>query len=392
MPAAVLQSYKSRRAFLRMVGAALLASPVTQLSRANAYAEDGGERIARTRSSLKRFVLKHAAVKDDPWVAMHGIRALGKDFAIDGEPAVAFLCSHYLQEKTVGDQTFLYMPVADEGHANVFLAEAILDSGLNVDYKFQTNGRQFSVGDLLDGAKALFIFEPTSMTFNPDELAWSLLAFSYTIRPDNDQWTTADGKRIRFADVVEYAMIMLERANVRFEADMRAGVSASEPDLIEKFSCAGTHLIYGLGACVRAGYTERSLAERMKTQHDILVWRLSADMRIAEDYYGQMDGQYPKEVVKAYLLDSKLKFLGHAFETINVARYHGQFMPTPKQVDLINVALAQLCDAVEDLEGMNLEDERIDPSLRKLFVGDACHAYHAISLITETPGPQSTPL
>jgi hypothetical protein len=385
MPATVLQSCNSRRAFLRMMGTALAGTPVTfLLNGPNARAGEGAERIARTRSSLRKFVVDHAAVRDDAWVAMHGIRALGKDFAIDGEPAVAFLCSHYLKEKTVGNQAFLYMPVADEGHANVFLAEAILDSGLNVDYKFQTNGRQHSVGDLLDGAKALFVFEPTSMTFNPDDLAWSLLAFSYTIRPDDDRWTTADGKRIRFAEVVEYAMTTLERANARFESEMREGILPNEPDAIEKFSCAGTHLIYGLGACVRAGYTERSLIQRMKLQHDILVWRLGADMKIAEDYYGQLGGQYPEDVVKKYLLDSKLKFLGHAFETLNVARYHGQFKPTVEQTALIRTGLAQLCDAVENLEGMNLDDERLDPSLRKLFVGDACHAFHALSVMAES--------
>ncbi|HVZ03093.1 hypothetical protein [Hyphomicrobium sp.] len=383
---------QSRRAFLRMMGATLLASPITQLNRSYAFTQGGAVRVARTRSSLKKFVQEHAAVRDDPWVVMHGIRALGKDFAIDGEPAVAFLCSHYLQEKVVGGKTFLYMPVADEGHTNVFLAEAILDSGLNIEYKFQANGRQHSVGDLLDGAKALFVFEPTSMTFNPDDLAWSLLAFSYTISPDNDQWITADGKRIRFAEVVEYAMTTLERANARFETEMREGIAPDEPDAIEKFSCAGTHLIYGLGACVRAGYTERSLIQRMKRQHDILVWRLAADMKIAEDYYGQLRGQYPEDVVKNYLLDSKLKFLGHAFETLNVARHHGQFLPTVEQTALIQAGLMRLCDAVDDVKGIDLQDERIDPSLRKLFVGDACHAYHALSLIAESPDQQTAPL
>ncbi len=384
MPAAVLQSCKSRRAFVQMTGGALIgAGMLYQAGEFAAHADEALERISRTREPLKNFILKYAAAKDVPWLAMHGVRAMGRDFTIDGEAAVPFLCRRYLQEKSVNGHSYLYMPVADEGHANVFLAEALLDSGFGLDYAFSANDRQYNVADLVASARALFVFEPTSMTFNPDDLAWSLLAFAYTTPPGSDEWTTADGKRIRFADVVEYAMATCEQANARFAANMREGVLADAPDAIDNFSCAGTHLVYGLSACVRFGYSEQSLTKRMQEQFDILIWRLAAETRIAKRYYSQLDDQYPKAIVRMYLLDALLKFSGHAFETLMSARVHGQLTTTPAQEELMKGALSELLDTIDELVAMRLEDMELDESLRKLLIGDACHAYHALSMMND---------
>lgn len=367
-----------------MTGGALIgAGMLSQVGEFAAHADEALERIAQTHEPLKNFILKYAAAKDVPWLAMHGVRAMGKDFTIDGEAAIPFLCRRYLREQNVNGHSYLYMPVADEGHANVFLAEVLLDSGFGLDYAFDANDRQFSVADLVESARALFVFEPASMTFNPDDLAWSLLAFAYTTPPGNDEWSNAEGKRIRFADVVEYAMATCERANARFMSNMREGVLADAPDAIDNFSCAGTHLIYGLSACVRFGYSERSLAKRMQEQFDILIWRLAAETRIAKRYYSQLEDQYPKAVVRMYLLDALLKFSGHAFETLASARMHGQLTTMPAQDALMKVALAELLNTIDEIVAMKLEDMELDESLRKLLIGDACHAYHALSMISD---------
>lgn len=371
----------SRRAFMQASGALACTGILAPTRLFAAQAEEISGRIARTLAPLKAFVQKYAAAKDVPWLAMHGVRAMGKDFMIDGESAVAFLCRRYLQEKSVDGHSYLYMPVADEGHANVFLAEAILDTGLGLDYTFSTNNRHYNVADLVASARALFVFEPTSMTFNPDDLAWSLLAFAYVTPPDQDEWSTVDGKRIRFSDVVEYAMATCERANARFAVNMREGVLADAPDAIDNFSCAGTHLVYGLSACVRFGYSERFLAKRMQEQFDILIWRLNVETQIAKRYYRQLDGQYPKPLVRMYLLDALLKFSGHAFETLLSARTHGQLTTTLAQEELMKGTLSELLDTIDEIVAMKLEDAELDESLRRLVIGDACHAYHALSMM-----------
>lgn len=373
----------SRRAFLQRAGAA---GTVTLLvpfpSEAFATGDTVQENIAKARVSLKKLVLKHAAVKDDPWLLMHGIRALGKNFSVDGEPAIDLVLNRYLQTKTVNGRDYLYMPVSAEGHANAFLAEAILDSAVASEYDFRNGNRRYTVGDLVAASKALFTFEPSALTFNPDELAWSLLAFAYTTPPDKDEWTNAFGKSIRFADVVEYSMTTLEQANRQFEKYMQNNMLARGPDKIDGFACVGTHLIYGLGASIRSGYTERSLVTRLKTQHDILIWRLDSDVQYANSYYSLLKGQYPDDIVKIHLLSSKLKFLGHALEVINTARVHQQLTPTQARDERIDRAIVNLCDTVEEIEEMKIEEMALERSLHKLLIGDSCHSFRALSLMS----------
>lgn len=370
-----------RRAFLRMglAGLGLLALRLPSLA---ATAREG---LARTREVLEAIIREHAA-KDDPWLLMHGIRAMGKDFRFADEPAVAYLCRRYLQETTIDGKSYLHMPTAHEGHTNAFLGEAVLDSGVDASYAFRFNDRDYTVADLIQGAKALFNLDTASIssrsvTFNPDDLAFSLIAFAYSTDPAQDEWTNGYGKAVRFSAVVEFGLETLENANKLFEASMRKGVLADAPDRIYDFTCGGTHLIYGLSTCLRFGHARQVLAERMKTQFDILVWRLKSDSRLTDHYYTEAAAQHPPEVVRMYYLDARLKSLGHALEVLNHARHFNLFVPTSAQDDDISRAHELLLEVVEAIgsDGPKTVD---DPSLYKLLIGDACHAYRGVTMAT----------
>lgn len=378
-----MQKATSRRAFLRMTvaGLGLIALRASELERFEAHAATVPDQLTNASEILKAIILEHTKAKDNPWLLMHGVRAMGKEFTIGDDSAVEYLCSHYLREKVVNGQPYLYMPIADEGHTNAFLSEAALDTGIERDYPFRRNNHQYTIDDLVVSAKALFTFEPSS--FNPDDLAWSLVVFAYTTAPEQDNWINAYGMTIRFSDVVEFGMASLEKATTRFRAAMRQGILADGPDGIYKFTCGGTHLIYGLSTCLRFGYTRRALAERMKVQFDILVWRLESDWRLIERYYKQVAADYPQDVIRIYFLDAKLKFLGHALEVINHARLSRAFFPTPAQEEIISRAQMRLVNVVEALGREGVEKFVGDKKLFNLLLGDACHAYHGLTMISE---------
>jgi hypothetical protein len=334
--------------------------------------------LTRARRILKTIILEHAKAKDNPWLLIHGIRAMGPGFSIDDGSALGYLCSHYLRESSVNGKAYLYMPIDDEGHPNAFLSEAVLDAGVPLSYPFRWNGRRYTMRDVLAGARATFDFDPA--TFDRDALAWSLVAFAHTTSPRQDRWVNANGKPIVFAEVVEFGMTTLEEATGKLRAAMDQPPIPLR-DEIHDFACGGTHLIYGLSTCFRFGYRQRSLAERMKTQYDLLVWRLAADSHLMDSYYKEVATEYPQNVARIYSLDAQLKFLGHALEVLNHARLFRLFSPTVPQTKAINRAQEALIDVVEAVGQEGIAKHVGDRMLANLLLGDACHAYHGLTMI-----------
>lgn len=375
-----MQQVTNRRQLLRMTVVALGLTSWKLLGlQQEALAAPASDPLAPARETLKTIILEHAKEKDNPWLLIHGIRALGEGFSVGGGSALEYLCNHYLQEESPNGKAYLYMPIDDEGHTNAFLSEAVLDVGVAPDYPFRWSGRRYAIADVVAGAKAMFAFDPTS--FDRDALAWSLIVFAYTTPPEQDRWLNAYGKPIRFSEVVEFGMATLEEATKQLRAAMRRGTTAAEPDSIHDFACAGTHLIYGLAICLRFGYTQRALGDRMKKQFDLLVWRLESDSRFIDRYYQQVATQYPPDVTRIYELDARLKFLGHAFEIISYARLFRLFHPTPVQEEAIRRGQQ---DLIEVIAAIGREDIGKFVANRKLFnllLGDACHAYHGLAMV-----------
>src|SRR5215210_8019332 len=95
----------TRREFLRVTGAGLglAVAGLVELQQVEALLAGPApaDPLARARETLKRMILEHAAERDNPWLLIHGIRALGKEFPVEGAgegPAITYLCKHYLRE------------------------------------------------------------------------------------------------------------------------------------------------------------------------------------------------------------------------------------------------------------------------------------------------------
>lgn len=337
--------------------------------------------LGGTADVLKRLVTGYASFEDDAWTLMHGVRAMGRDFAVRGESAVDILCSRFLKRKTVAGKRWLYMPIELEGHTNTLL-KTLLEAGVPPSRAFRLDGTRYTVGDLITSAQGLLVFDP--QTFDRDDLAWTLIALSHEVPPAKDAWTNAYGRRIRMTDLVRFGFDALDNACRKLRQAKDRGVMPTERDAIHNFTCGGTHLIYGLASSVGNGYRRDDFLKRLQSHLDLLVWRLEADGRLMQQYYQAQQAKIAPGLERSYDLffrDAILKFYGHSFEILSYVARRRLFTPTAEQARAIERAGATLAEAANGLKGVDLlEFRQADRHLFHLVVGDACHAYHGIHM------------
>jgi len=332
---------------------------------------------------LAPLITRHARLQDDPWVLMHGVRAMGPEFTVNSERAVDLLCSRFLKRKQVAGKTYLYMPVEHEGHSNACL-KTFLEAGVPPSHPFTLDGRRYTVGDLVRSAKALFVFDPR--TIDRDNLAWTLIAFSLQVIPSQDTWTNAWGQQIRLSDVVRFGLDTLDETTRRFRQAKARGVMPTEKDAIMGFTCGGTHLAYSLASCVANGHGGEEARARLQDYLDLHLWRLQADGYLMDRFYRQAapsQGADPalQRLAAVYYHDARLKFYGHSFEILSYARRHRLLTPTPAETRVIEQGARTLHEAVKGVEGVDFfEFRKTNLALFHLLVGDSCHAYHGIRM------------
>ena len=335
---------------------------------------------------LAPLVTRHAQLQDDPWVMMHGVRAMGPGFTVGGERAVDLLCSRFLKKRQVAGKEYLHMPLEHEAHPNACL-KTLLEAGVPPSHRFTVDGRRYTVGDLANSAKALFAFDPR--TIDRDNLAWTLIAFSLHIAPSQDIWANAWGQQIRFTDVVRFGLDTLDETTRQFRQAKAQGVMPTEKDAIMGLTCGGTHLAYALTSCVANGHGGEEARTRLRDYLDLHVWRLQADGYLLDRFYRQAAPSRDappalQRLAALYYHDAKLKFYGHSFEILSFARRHRLLDAAPAEAAAIEQGARILHEAAQAIEGTDFFEFR--QTNRRLFhhlVGDSCHAYHGIRM---TPG------
>lgn len=378
----------SRRELLRWglvgVGAWALEPVMAMAGDALAVQQDGASAtLAGSEPVLRDLATRYASATDDPWALMHGIRAIGKKFTVAGGPAVEYLGIHTLQEKAEAGRKYLIMPPAAEGHPNTFL-KTLLEAGVGLDHQITVAGRRRTVAELLHDAKQLFAYDPSKINGKADDLSWSIIAFSITTPPNQDRWSNGRGQQIRFREVVAYAFATAEWATADFRKAMAEGSTPAWKDRISNFTCGGTHLIYSLAVAVRYGHLGEEGRRRFAEQLRLLVWRLRVDLLLLDDYYKTVAKAHPEETARwrPYQFDSRLKFLGHAFEILSYNRLFNLVPLNPEQEQHVKQAGQALAQTIREVAKLNLQ--AIKRENRKLFdhlVGDACHAYHGIHMV-----------
>src|SRR5262245_53556388 len=155
-----------------------------------------GARLSEAGDDGTSIIKRYANTPDNPWAVCHGIRGIGREFAMKtGEPAVTWLLETHIASLPTAGPPVLGFPVAVEVHPNMFL-KTLLEAGVPLDYGFKHRGNRRTLRDVVDGAKALF--RPNQVLADPNMLPWSLIAFSRTTSPLGGKWRNAWDEPVDF--------------------------------------------------------------------------------------------------------------------------------------------------------------------------------------------------
>ena len=317
-----------------------------------------------------------AAGPDDPWAVCHGVRAMGRNFKLqDGRQAVDWLLETQLVSVVANGTSVLSFPVSVEAHPNMFL-KTLLEAGVPLDHRFKHRAEVRTVGEVVQGAHALF--RPAQVLSQPNMLPWSLIAFARTTSPARPRWTNAWGESVDFPLVVESALRLMETASLPLTKAMREERSESVRAPVHEFTCGGAHMLYALLSTAETGHAGAEQVERILEQADVMLWRLRADLALIKRFYRERSAQ---PGAYWYALDAELKLLGHGEECLALGVRRGLVKLDNQKQRQRREAVATLRQRIADMQRRDMTEARaLNRELFRQLVGDACHARHGLTL------------
>ncbi len=358
--------------------------------------EPNYENALRSVNELTEY---YARAIDNPYVLIHAVRGFGRNFTrADGSNAVNQLCTAYAADKEVEGKRYVYFERINEVHDNSFL-KTFLEAGVSNDQKLVVSGREYSLVDLGNSAKALFRFDPQNLKrFEPEltlnHLPWGLIAFSILMTPDRSTWTNAYGETIALNTVIDLGLKDYEAVSAKTAQQLALG-EKEPPEFfneIRKYSCYGLHSMYSFLSCLKNGYRENNLEQRVRQQFDILTYRLKGDADALAYTYDTEGKGAPPIAVEGLKLRSFVQLLGHCFESINYVRLHKLFPITPSQERRISDGEQRLYEYLVRWRAMDIGalertvDSMIGRGQGVKFMSDLVialgHASRALKLLT----------
>ena len=340
---------------------------------------------ANAMLAMDELLDHYAKVFDTPSNLIHAVRGFGRNFKrADGSNTVDYLCSKYAEEKDVSGKRFVrFTRFNVEVHDNSFL-KTFLEAGVSPDQAILVGGKKYTLKDVGEHAKSLFRLDPNDLykyekIYTQEHLPWGLIAFSYLMPGGKGSWENAYGEKIDLLEVIDKSLL-------EFETICRGAYTAFEKNepipeegfrkTIKDYSCYGGHSIYSFVACVKNGYTERRIKERVTEQLNLAVYRLAKESESIEHEYleagkgpispnPQEEAMYEQQmkrtgVTKAQVIEmlslrGVFKLTGHLLEALNFARLNNLFSPTPEQQKQMQVGEQKLFEAVVKVRALDWE-------------------------------------
>ena len=334
-------------------------------------------------------------------VLIHAIRGFGKEFKLgDGSSAVDHLCSHYAADKVVNGKRYVYFKRDAEVHENSFL-KTFLEAGVSLDQRITVGGSKYTMRDLADSGKALFRCDPKDLYkyddnqfrydtnyFPPkqtamgqpavdlrgelihEHLPWGLIAFSTQTVPQQASWTNAYAEVINLPAIIDRSLSEYESSCSVGLQELARGEAESKAfrDAIKRYSCFGMHTVYGFLVCLKNGYRNDRLPERVIQMMDFVTYRLKGDGQAIDRDYSEEGKGAPPQLVEAFRLRALIKFYGHAFEAINYAKLHNLVTFTSAQQQRIDAGEQAFYASIVKMRAMDWEMVR--KSLGEKFTSD----------------------
>ncbi|MBS1810912.1 MAG: hypothetical protein JST84_22300 [Acidobacteria bacterium] len=340
---------------------------------------------ANAMMAMDELIDHYAKVFDSPSNLIHAVRSFGRNFKrADGSNAVDHLCATCAEEKDVnGKRLVRFTRFNVEVHDNSFL-KTFIEAGVHADQQVLASGNKYTLKDVGEHAKSLFRLDPNNLgkfekIYTQEHLPWGLIAFSYLMPGGKGSWENAYGEKIDLLEVIDKSLLELETvcqpAHKAYENNEPIPEDTFRKT-IKDYSCYGGHSMYAYVACVKNGYTERRIKERVTEQLNLSVYRLVKEgENIEKEYAGAASGPIspnPQEeamyqqqmqragvtktqVIEMLSLRGVIKLTGHLLEAINFARLNNLYSPTPDQQKQIQHGEQKLFEAIVKMRALDWE-------------------------------------
>jgi hypothetical protein len=350
---------------------------------------------------------------NSPTTLIHSVRAFGKNFTLnDGSKAIDFLCERFAADREVNGKRYVYFPREHETHDNSIL-KTMLEAGVSPDQPITVGASKYTLRDLGESAKALFRCDPQNLArydaaLIHQHLPWGLIAFSILVPPSKAVWTNAYGETINLPETINSGLAVFESTC----AGIGEAVARGEDEPTEfrkeigKYSCDGMHLVYGFFSCLKHGYTNNRLQDRLNKLLDSVLHRLKGDVlatdreaaessrnvspdqlrRIAAQQEGGRivsKGPPPPNWIEMERVRTQIRMLGHAMEAINYVRLHKLFTLKADQQIRLRAGEQTLYEYLVKMRAIDLDPFiRWYPKTVANVVIAVAHASRALKLLT----------
>ncbi|MGE0103205.1 MAG: hypothetical protein AB7H86_02005 [Blastocatellales bacterium] len=368
-------------------------------------------------TAVNQMLEHYARDLKNPSALIHAIRGFGRSFTLaDGTNAVEHLCSTTAADREVNGRRLVYFKREAEVHENSFL-KTFLEAGVGLDQPVTAGANKYTLRDVIESGKSLFRCDPADLykfdenqyrydqTWFPprqnaagqpttdmrgelihEHLPWGLIAYSISVPKAQSTWTNAWGESIDLTRIIDRSLAQYESVCALGQREMLEGRTAPKAfrDEIKKYSCFGLHTAYAYLVCLKHGFADDALKERIGRMVDLLTWRLKADAEAIVSEYAAEGTSAPPLVIEAFRVRALIKLYGHAFETINYARLHKLLDFSPSQMRRIEAGEQAMYDSLVRMRA--LDWGMLRRTLSDKFISDIVialgHAARGIKLLT----------
>lgn len=375
----------------------------------------GGASYEKALAAANKMLQQRAQEIGNASCLIHAVRGFGKNFKLaDGSNAVDHLCSRYAADKEVNGKRYVYFKRDAEVHENSFL-KTFIEAGVSMDQPVSVGDTRYTLRDVAESGKALFRCDPQDLfkfdgvefRYDPvfrepqapgqppgdtrgelvhEHLPWGLIAFSNLMKPEQATWINAYGETISLPTVIDRSLVEYETTCALGERELTAERMAPKPfrDAIKKYSCFGFHSAYSYLSCVKNGYRNNGLPDRVTRMLDLVTYRLKGDAEAINAEYAAESQNAPADLVEAFRVRALIKHYGHAFEAINFARLHKLTILNSEQERRIREGEQAFYDSLVKMQEMDWA--MMKSKLGEKFVSDIViaigHAARALKLLT----------
>ena len=255
--------------------------------------------------------------------------------------------------------------------------KTLIEKQCDLDLEFEHEERRYRFRDYVESARLLCTFDNAQPI---DEQSWTLMALARVTPPQRTGWTNLYGHSVDLGTIIDRtSSIVLQDTQLVSQLDVDL---PDVPRNCPAFGrvCGGLHMLYAVAVALSCGHTSERRRAEFARHMQTLARRFRYDLKVI-DQVEQLNAPRvgaPRAAVTAF--DARLKFLGHAFEIVGVARQFDLYAFSAEELEHVHAGREALCQLLETSDAVDWAAIRTDRALYESVVSGVCHAYNGLLL------------